>query len=315
MTDAPQSRPNPAQLAHRLTELEDQLRLASCPAGGSLLPHPALGRLEVAARLLGSLQAQDPDGGWEALARAAGRFCATARAHPDRLSRSWEPGLERVARSLEHALARLDEGQEAPRVAESVPARAWAVGGDDPLTTELLLLRDRLQSWRHGAGSLPEAVLRERAALWREIRDRGDQLLLPALRTATPSSASEQMARAGVQVALLLASPFQRQQLVARLDGLEVRHLDNPAEAVGWLEQRPPRALLLADNLEPSRHLDRTCGALRERPQLRPDRCVLVAGALSAARPHGRRALPPGVDGAWEPPYALEDLAALVARA
>lgn len=313
MTDTLQNRPHPEQLARRLTELEDQLRLSRVPASGALRPHPALGRLEAAARLLGTLEADDPQSGWRSLARAVVSFCATARAHPERLPDGWSPGVEKVTRGLERVLQALDEGTRPTRAARRVPAEAWPVGGEDPRVDELKRWRDRLAAWEESAQTAPVATLRERTELWREIRDRADRVFRTALAADAGPGAEVPLATAGVQVALLLASPFQREQLSGRLEGLDPCHLSSPAEVLAWLEQGPARAILLADNLEPSRHLDRTLGVLRERPRLRPERCLLVAGALASRRPPGGRALPAGVDGVWEPPYELADLAALVA--
>lgn len=313
MTDNLQSRPNPERLARRLTELEDQLRLSVGPAGGSLRAHPALGRLQSAARLLGALEDGDPGQGWSRLAKAATRFCATARTHPERLPETWEAGLERTARALERVLTRLDDGLDPERAAGEVPAEAWPAGGDDPPGAELQQWRARLADWEvEAAPAASDDVLRSRAALWREIRERGDRLFRAPLAGVARPGSGERLAAAGVQLGLLLASPFQREQLAERLRGLDVRHLSDPAEVPLWLAQEPEQAVLLADNLEPGRHLERALEQLESMPGRRPGRCLLVAGALAAARPQGRRTLPAGVDGVWEPPYGLADLTALI---
>ena len=73
-------------------------------------------------------------------------------------------------------------------------------------------------------------------------------------------------------------SPLQaeQQQLAERLQGLDVHHFADTGEVSGWLEQGPQRPVLLADNLEPSRHLDRVLAHLQRQPHPRPERCLLV---------------------------------------
>lgn len=313
MTATEKSRPNPEELAQRLTELEDQLRLSIWPAGGSLLAHPALGRLESAARLLGELETGDPGSGWKQLAAAASRFAATARAHPDRLPTAWGSGVERAARNLESVLAELDRGLDVRHAADRVAPAAWPAGGEDAPRSELEQWKATLAAWeQEGLPVAGDETLRNRAGLWREIRDRGDALFrAPLTRTSRPRG-SEQLADAGLQLGLLLASPFQRQQLAERLADLDVLHFFDPDEMAVWLEQGPQRAVLLADNLEPSRHLERLLERLGSLPHAGLERCLLVAGALAPARPQGRRSLPAGVDGVWTPPYTLDDLNTLI---
>lgn len=313
MSSNPGSGQNPERLAQRLTELEDQLRLSVYPEGGALQPQPALGRLESAARLLGSLESRCPGCGWHLLAEAATRLCNTARAHPERLPAAWGSGIERTAHCLECVLAELDDGLDVRRAAERIVPVAWSAGAEDPTAAELAQWSERLMGWeQQGLPAESDAVLRERAAMWREIRGRGDALFRAPLAGADRPRSGERLAAAGVQLGLLLTSPFQRQQLAERIQGLNVHHFFDPAGVVAWLKQEPQHAILLADNLEPSRHLERLLAQLPALPHRTPERCLLVAGALSPARPQGRRHLPTGADGVWAPPYSLDDLAALI---
>ncbi len=113
----------PAALAAHMAELDHQLRHVSSPGQGCLSPHPALGRIDIACRLLGSLGDADSPGPWSALREAAARLCEAAALHPDRVPADWGPQWTAWAETLEDFLDDLDAGATPDAIAGAVPWR------------------------------------------------------------------------------------------------------------------------------------------------------------------------------------------------
>jgi len=183
----------------------------------------------------------------------------------------------------------------ARRNPDRLPA-AW-----DPLLRRLAdSLEMFLDELDEGAG--PQEVAR--APVWSDLL-RVEPPVEPAAAPREPGSAAADWRHPRRRYALLLSSSFQRDQISARLEAAAPYLARSPEEVREWLLDGPADSIVLADNLEPDRHLDALLERLSVEPDLRPERCLHVAGALGGG---SRRVRAPGIDGIWSPPYSLEDL-------
>jgi len=133
----------------------------------------------------------------------------------------------------------------------------------------------------------------------------------PAPDSGAPAAAAAPARQPG-PVILLVASPFLRDTLAARLAGAG-RSLVTAAgvdEARALLRRAPDGGLVLCDNEEPTNHLRRLRSALGGAPAGRVT-FVLVAAGSDANGGQSRRAQAVGADAVWAEPWRPEHLARL----
>ncbi|MCB1184997.1 hypothetical protein KDM41_16335 [bacterium] len=311
-------------LARHLAKLHEQLRhLHTSPADPVRDParaFAAVNRLRAAAV---ALAAQDPAGANVLLPELRGPLAELVAGPADSPlqlpGHLVEPCIQ-LADLLDTVFARADAGVDHATLAadprwESVLAAFLNAG---TMLQDLDIMEDLLAAWgrRYGNTDLSrsqEEALRRR---WSLLRAFGDSLFgTPPVgasgRHAAPPVSGEAERLRGRLVALVLDGSFRRSLLTERLRecGCRVAELEGPDDLPALVAAAEPPALLLCDNLEPTRHL----AAVRARlGQLAPEDApplVLVAGAGETADRLRERARSLGARGAWTEPWRAADLA------
>ncbi len=152
---------------------------------------------------------------------------------------------------------------------------------------------------------------------WMALRSQGDRMFeKPVLAF---SSGSGQLLTFQGRIAvcgLLLDSSFQRDQLLDKIrqSGGKVEVLAGPGQALELIEKGHDSLVLLGDNLEPTRNLEKILAALPTRSSVSSICCVLVSGSRMSLDESQKRADSLGAAGAWVPPFELANLQRILDR-
>lgn len=290
MTETSSQYSHPDRLAVVLTELVTRLRLSFSPFPARLVVSLVPQRLATAGRLLVLAGSRQKNERFLPLSRALEEFHQWSAANPGRCPRSLDRPLESLAEFLESLLVEIDQG-----------TAVGEVGAD----SRWLRLLAEFSPQHDSAGEIadPGGVL--------------DRLFRrPVLPAAPPAVAELTIRGQRVEFGLLLDSHFQRDEVADRIQsaGSPARLLAEPSAAAEWIERKSGSAVLLGDNREPTRNLERVLTLLSSAPP-RPRRaCVLVCGSPVNGMDPGRRAEVLGAVGAWASPHRLEDLQNVLAR-
>jgi hypothetical protein len=314
MTETSSQNSHPARLAESLTELVTRLRLSSLPPSGRLVLPTYPQRLAIAGRLLVHAGARAQDERFIPLSQVLETFNDWVAEEPARCPRRLDRSFEILVEFLESLLVEIDAGGTVATAGsdqrwEVVRAEFGGQGSSRSVIADLARIMDRWEAspGRQGPDAAAEALHRS----WTLLRRRGDALfqepILPV--AASHDSVLSVQGRAAI-FGLLLDSPFQRDEILGKIQGAGSRALvlNGPAEAAKMIETQTETLVLLGDNLEPSRNLERVLSLLPSVWPGEPRRCVLVCGSLAGRIDPQRRAEALGAVGAWAPPHQLEDL-------
>ena len=215
--------------------------------------------------------------------------------------------------SLAAALAAAEPGPQDSQVRCPLMSQ---LGIQDGRSAEvyLALLHEMLDNLR-----LPPAGSREAEQLarrWADIRALGDRRFpmaedmprSPALRRTVPAPAG---ARNAGRILLLCDISLRSGELFGRLGaaGYGVEICGEPRAVLERLAGRDPPRILICDNLEPSRHLQRLAALLETWEGFVP-RIILATGGSRRSMEQLARRL--GARGVWAPPYRVESLQELI---
>ncbi|MBU8869416.1 MAG: hypothetical protein KOO60_00955 [Gemmatimonadales bacterium] len=315
MSDISSQNSHPDRLAGHLTELVTRLRLSSSVDSGRLVLPPFLTRLEMGSRLLvhAGVMAKDP--GFQRLNKAILEFAFFVKENPGRYLREFDRPLDLLVEHVEFLLAEIDAGEpiEAagadPRWLEIIccfesTGPSWAV------MQNLEQALDQWETANHdpGIGFEDAEALHRR---WVSLRCRGDRLFeKPIITFPSRPDASLNIQGRRVVCGLLLDSSFQRDHLLEKikLSGGRAVALVYPEQAWELVDGGSEGLVLLGDNMEPTRNLERIIADLRSRTSKIVTRCILVSGSKPGRNVAQDRAVILGASGAWTPPFDLQDL-------
>jgi CheY-like chemotaxis protein len=330
-------------LTRRLRDLLTNLRAFPRAGEGGRIP-PSLPRAVVGARLLAAASEVGGEASLSHWLRTWQELLEFLEINPpaDTARQACERSLAAFADHAEDVLRRLDSGTqpdglltEERRAAfqESLAAALAAAepGSQDdrarcPLMSQLgiqdgrsveaclALLHGMLDSLR-----LPPAGSREAEQLarrWADIRALGDRCFpaaegaprSPAPRGTAPAPAGSRNAG---RILLLCDISLRSGELFARLGaaGYSVEICGEPGAVLERLAGNDPPRILICDNLEPSRHLQRLAALLETWEGFVP-RVVLATGGSQRSMERLARRL--GARGVWAPPYRVESLQELI---
>ena len=306
------------RLAEILTELLTRLRLSSSLDSGRLVLPPFLTRLETASRLLAHAGTRENYPGFQRLGSVLPEFISFVEENPGRYPLELDRPLEILADHLETLLAEIDKGESTASVGEDsrwgeIHSRFESAGTAPAVMEDLEQALDRWETGDGSAGRVPwdAEELRRR---WASLRRRGDRLFEKPILTAPPVSEGLLTIQGQNAVCgLLLDSPFQRDQLLQkiRLTGSRAVVLDCPEQAVELALEGSLGLVLLGDNLEPTRNLEKILAVLRTERLGTPESptcCILVSGSRPGCDERNRRAVALGAAGNWAPPFETTDL-------
>ena len=305
----------PLPIAEHLTELDHRLRLSSSPDTGRLVLPPFLIRLRTASRLLAHADRMTRNPCFPALDRALSGFVGFVDENPGRIPRDLDGPLEFLAEVLESRLIDVDSGKSITSVAENpiwatVLARFQTTGSSRAIVRELEQLLDRWEEVTRKSALQPdESEVLHRS--WLEARRRGDRLFeQPILASPVDKPGVLKIEGLAATCALLVDSPFQRDHLLQKIraGGSSAIPLDNAEHAIRLAAESSGCLVLLGDNLEPSRNLERIVAKLSDETSFGSVRCILVSGGRPGQDVPHRRANALGAAGTWSSPFDLEDL-------
>jgi CheY-like chemotaxis protein len=329
-------------LTRRLRDLLTNLRAIPRGREGGQVP-PSLPRAVVGARLLAAASEAGGEASLTHWLRTWQELLEFLEDNPpaDSLGEACERALEAFADHAENLLQCLDAGdvpddllpeERRSSYQESLAAAlgAGAPGTYDDLASCPFLSLLGVQNGRSPAACLellqgllgnlpaPAAESPEAAQLarrWAEIRALGDQCFIPqgtprppTLRTTVPARF---VSTGAARILLLCDISLRSGEVFARLSGAgySVEICAEPSAVLQRLAGAEPPRVVICDNLEPSRHLQRLAVLLEVWDGFVP-RIVLATGGPRRSMEQLARRL--GARGVWAPPYRLETLQELI---